>query len=65
MNRPKEPMPERISAWLEVNDDCPWQMCVCRKCGRWYESMDHLAPYHVERCRCSQCGLRGDEEEEE
>lgn len=60
VNKPKTKPRGRVSQdvkiWLEVNADCPWQMCVC-KCGKWYTRMDHLAPYHTEKNWCKNCGF--------
>ena len=54
--RPSGKIPNDTRDWVLVNEkECWWEVAVC-DCGRWYESMDHLAPYHWEMCRCRKCG---------
>lgn len=48
-------MPEHIREWLRVNDDVQATSLKCPECGEWYESIDHLAPYHWETCWCAKC----------
>ena len=64
MNRPKGRVPKEIQAWMQANPEVPWEVCVC-DCGRWFDNMDHLAPYHTEHCWCRQCGYSGNKEVEE
>ena len=56
IKRPKGRIPSDTKAWLEVNEEWTgWQIAVC-DCGKWYHTMDYLAPYHTERNWCKQCG---------
>ena len=52
---PTGPKPAHIALWLEVNNDTPERFLVCPKCGQWFAHIDHLAPYHMERCWCEKC----------
>ena len=63
MNRPKGRVPQDIQAWMDANDEVPWEVCVCHKCGRWFAEIDHLAPYHTEWCWCSKCGYLWNKED--
>jgi len=60
LKKPKEEMPADTKAWFECNlelfGESIWKNCVC-KCGRWYETIDYLAPYHTERNWCKNCGF--------
>lgn len=54
--RPKGRIPRDTKDWLTVNEkDWGWRIAVC-KCGKWYDSIDDLAPYHYEFNWCSKCG---------
>jgi len=55
IKKPRGRVPAHIAAFLEVNSEVPWQMCVC-ECGRWFSRIDRLATYHWELCKCDTCG---------
>lgn len=60
VRRPTGRIPRGTKMWLAVNEpDCGWKIAIC-KCGRWYNEMDHLAPYHTEMCWCKRCGHKQD-----
>ena len=48
-------MPDHCRDWLAANDDVPAKLLKCPVCGNWFDSIDHLAPYHWEMCRCEYC----------
>ena len=50
-------MPKHIKEWLALYADVPAMMLKCPMCGSWYESIDHLAPYHWEMCWCGKCQM--------
>jgi predicted amidophosphoribosyltransferase len=57
--RPGGRMPNDVKAWLEVHESWTgWEIAVCCGCGKWYNYMDHLAPYHTEMNWCKKCGYK-------
>jgi len=58
VRRPIGRVPADVKAWLEVNESWTgWEIAVC-DCGKWYHTMDHLAPYHTEMNWCKKCGYQ-------
>ena len=58
VKRPAGRVPNKVKAWLEVNEKFTgWKIAVC-KCGKWYHSMDGLAPYYTEMNWCKKCGYQ-------
>jgi hypothetical protein len=56
VRRPVGRVPADTKEWLEVNESWTgWEIAVC-DCGKWYHTMDHLAPYHTEMNWCKKCG---------
>ena len=60
MKKPPGRIPIDTREWLAVNEPFTgWQIAVCN-CGKWYNLMDYLAPYHTEKNWCNRCGYEGD-----
>ena len=58
VRRPIGRVPADVKAWLEVNESWTgWEIAVC-DCGKWYHTMDYLAPYHTEMNWCKKCGYQ-------
>jgi len=61
VKKPRGPIPKTVKIWLEVNNDVGWEFLVCAEHGKWYVWIDHLAPYHFEMSKCSDCIKMGNE----
>jgi len=56
---PRGRIPAHVKEWMRENSEIPREMLLCPKCGRWWQHIDDLAPYHWEQCKCGKCGVMG------
>ena len=62
IRKPSGPVPRHVKDWLEVNGNDCWLVLLCDKCGKWVDSIDQLAPYHMEANWCRRCEGLGSKE---
>lgn len=65
MKKPKGQMPTHVKQFAAANPDVDLVQFICPTCGKWFSTIDSLAPYHMELNYCKRCGYPKIEETHE